>query len=266
MNFPYNTLISNLKNNVYKKIVVLSGAGISVSSGIPDFRTPKVGLYSRVSEYGNLPFPEAIFEINYFESNPKPFYKFCLDFLDVNKDYKPSVAHRFIKFLNDKNNLLMNFTQNIDGLEQKAGLPLEKLVQAHGHLRTCTCMKCKARSDISNFFAKIKNLDICYCEKCKTGMVKPDIVFFGEMLPDDFYEKTNIIKNGDLVFIMGTGLQVFPFAGLIQHIDDKSPIVYLNNDRGGSTFFNPFLFIQGDIDQNLKKIIELCGWNHELKI
>lgn len=265
MNFAYNTLISNLKNQVYKKILVLSGAGISVSSGIPDFRTPKVGLYSRVSEYGDLPFPEAIFEINYYQSNPKPFYKFCLDFLDSTKNYKPSMAHKFIKLLNDKNLLLMNFTQNIDGLELKANLPLNKIVQAHGHLRTCTCIKCKAPSDITSFFEKIKNLDICYCDKCKTGLVKPDIVFYGEMLPNDFYEKTDLMEKGDLIFIMGTGLQVFPFAGLIQKINDNSPVVYLNNERGNSDFYNPFLFIQGDIDQSLGKIVELCGWTHEIK-
>ena len=265
MSFPFNTFISNLKNNIYKKIVLLTGAGISVSSGIPDFRTPKVGLYSRVSEYGNLPFPEAIFEISYFQENPFPFYKFCLDFLSLDKTYKPSMAHRFIKYLNDKNRLLINFTQNIDGLELKAGLPLNKIVQAHGHLRTCACIKCKAPMDIVKFFEKIKKIEICHCEKCKTGMVKPDIVFFGEMLPDDFYGKTPLVGEGDLTIIMGTGLQVFPFAGLISNTDAKSPLVYLNNDRGTSNFYNPFLFIEGDIDKNLEKIVDLCGWKDDFK-
>jgi len=244
---------------------MLTGAGISVSSGIPDFRTPKIGLYSRVSEYGNLPYPEAIFEISYFQENPIPFYKFCLDFLDVDKDYKPSMAHRFIKYLNDKNRLLINFTQNIDGLEIKAGLPLNKLVQAHGHLRTCHCIKCKAPLDITAFFQKIKKLEICYCEKCRSGMVKPDIVFFGEMLPDDFYSKTPMISQGDLLIIMGTGLQVFPFAGLIDNANHKSPVVYLNNIRGTVGFHNPFLFVEGDIDKNLEKIVEACGWQKDFK-
>lgn len=263
MSFPYNTFISNLKNNLYKKIVFLTGAGISVSSGIPDFRTPKIGLYSRVSEYGRLPYPEAIFEINYFQNNPIPFYKFCLEFLGLSKDYKPSMAHLFIKYLNDKNQLLINFTQNIDGLELKAGLPLSKLMQAHGHLRTCKCIKCKEPMEIKKFFEKIKHLETCYCEKCKTGMIKPDIVFFGEMLPDDFYTKSAIVKEGDLTVIMGTGLQVFPFAGLIRDINERSPVVYFNNIRGETDFYNPFLFIEGDIDQNLKKIVKLCGWEKD---
>lgn len=265
MSFPYNTFIANLKSNLYKKIVFLTGAGISVSSGIPDFRTPKIGLYARVGEYGNLPFPEAIFEINYFQENPTPFYKFCLDFLDPKKNYKPSMAHKFIKYMSEKNRLLINFTQNIDGLELAAGLPLDKLVQAHGHLRTCKCIKCRAPMDISRFFEKIKNLEVCYCEKCKYGMVKPDIVFFGEMLPDDFYAKTSLVGKGDLIVIMGTGLQVFPFAGLISNTDEASPLVYFNRERGTTHFNNPFLFIEGDIDQNLEKVVELCGWQNDFK-
>ena len=118
MNFNFfSALITGLKSNKFHKIVVLTGAGISVSAGIPDFRSPTHGIYSFVSKYGNLTYPEAIFDINYFSKNPIPFYKFCLDLFK--KEYEPTISHYFIVKLDQLNLLLMNFTQNIDGLELK---------------------------------------------------------------------------------------------------------------------------------------------------
>jgi NAD-dependent SIR2 family protein deacetylase len=74
--FTYEKLVFGLKNNRYKRIVVLTGAGISVSAGIPDFRSPKTGIYANLKSY-NLPYPEAIFDLDYFLRKPEPFYKFC---------------------------------------------------------------------------------------------------------------------------------------------------------------------------------------------
>lgn len=87
--------------------MVMSGAGISVSSGIPDFRTPKVGLYDNLKEY-DLPRPEALFDINFFINNPHPFYKFSKN-EDWSK-YDPTPTHFFIKLLDDKGILLNNMT------------------------------------------------------------------------------------------------------------------------------------------------------------
>ena len=114
-----------------ENVIVLAGAGISVSAGIPDFRSPGSGLYSKLQQYG-LPHPEAIFEMGFFRNNPEPFYTLAQELFPGDR-YQPTTAHYFIKLLHEKGILLRCFTQNIDSLETQAGLPREKLVAAHGN-------------------------------------------------------------------------------------------------------------------------------------
>lgn len=112
-----------------KRIVVMTGAGISTSAGIPDFRSPDTGLYANLARL-NLPYPEAVFDISFFRENPKPFYVLAKE-LYPGKFY-PTVAHAFIALLEEKLMLEMLFTQNIDCLERRAGVPDNKIVEAHG--------------------------------------------------------------------------------------------------------------------------------------
>jgi NAD-dependent SIR2 family protein deacetylase len=128
--------------------VLLTGAGISVNAGIPDFRTPGTGLYSKLAEY-DLPTPESVFEINYFKSNPKPFYKLAQQ-LGPQKDirYVPTFTHYFIKLLEEQGLLFLNLTQNIDGLEIDAGVDPELVMMAHGNFLSAHCSKCKISTDI----------------------------------------------------------------------------------------------------------------------
>lgn len=113
---------------------------MSVAAGIPDFRTPGTGLYDQLSKF-NLPTPESIFNLNYFLENPLPFIKLAKEWSA--SDFNPTLGHKFINKINDENMLLYCITQNIDGLEIKAGVPEDKLLQAHGHSRTAHCTKCK---------------------------------------------------------------------------------------------------------------------------
>jgi NAD-dependent SIR2 family protein deacetylase len=113
-------IVDKMKAKEYKRIVVLTGAGLSVAAGIPDFRSPGTGLYSKLEKY-KLPYPEAIFEINYYKKNPEAFLTLSKELLTEN--YEPTLGHAFIKKLNDEGMLYMNMTQNIDDLELKAGLP-----------------------------------------------------------------------------------------------------------------------------------------------
>ncbi|XP_048402118.1 NAD-dependent protein deacetylase sirtuin-3-like isoform X4 [Stegostoma tigrinum] len=128
-----------IRNRECHRIVVMSGAGISTPSGIPDFRSPGSGLYDNLQEY-DIPYPEAIFEINYFSHNPKPFFALAKQLYPGN--CKPNYTHYFVRLLHHKKLLLRMYTQNIDGLERMAGIPMEKLVEAHGTFATATCTVC----------------------------------------------------------------------------------------------------------------------------
>lgn len=112
------------------RVIVMAGAGVSVSAGIPDFRTPGSGLYDNLQEYG-LPFPEAIFDLDFYQQNPRPFQRLCKELWPGN--FRPTPTHYFLKLLDDHGKLLRCFTQNIDSLETSAGLPKDKVVAAHGN-------------------------------------------------------------------------------------------------------------------------------------
>lgn len=182
-----------------KNIIVLTGAGVSVSCGIPDFRSSD-GIYSRLAkDFPNLPDPQAMFDINYFSRDPRPFYKFAREIYPG--QFKPSPCHRFIKMLEQKQKLLRNYTQNIDTLEQVAGI--KNVIECHGSFSTASCTKCKYKCDAESIRADIFAQRIPVCPRCQpnveqsvdasqpvsesglrqlveNGIMKPDIVFFGE--------------------------------------------------------------------------------------
>jgi NAD-dependent deacetylase sirtuin 1 len=121
-----------------KNILIISGAGISVSCGIPDFRS-STGIYASLKQtFPDLPHPTAMFDIDYFRKNPKPFYTFAKEIFPGM--YKPSVSHMFIRFLEEEGNLLRNYTQNIDTLERVAGVT--RHVECHGSFGSATCLQC----------------------------------------------------------------------------------------------------------------------------
>jgi NAD-dependent SIR2 family protein deacetylase len=108
LKFTYKKLVEGFKQNKFKKIVVATGAGISVSAGIPDFRSPKTGLYANLEKY-DLPTPESIFTLSFFNEKPEAFYNLANEFLDTSK-FDPTPTHYFIKFLQDKGLLQFNLT------------------------------------------------------------------------------------------------------------------------------------------------------------
>mmetsp|Transcript_19977 Transcript_19977/g.33455 ORF Transcript_19977/g.33455 Transcript_19977/m.33455 type:complete len:361 (+) Transcript_19977:311-1393(+) len=260
LSFSYEELVVGLKDRKFSRVVFLTGAGISVAAGIPDFRTPGTGLYSKVQELG-LPYPEAIFSLDYFKSTPGPFFKLANVFLTYQAN--PVKSHYFIKRLSDEGQLLMNFTQNIDGLELDAGLPQEKLLQAHGHMRSARCCECRMEVSISEFYAYVSREEIFYCPNCEgQGIVKPDIVFFGESLPNDFVTTMTTVTEADLVFVMGTSLKVYPFAHLLSLVKTGVPIVLVNReDPGQLDNASNVLFLQGDIEERIGALAQDLGWD-----
>jgi len=232
--------ISNIANYIKehncKNIIVLSGAGISTNANIPDFRTPGTGLYSRLSKY-NLPSPQSIFDIVYYRHNPNPFCHIAKD--HYTKDYKPTLTHYFIRLLADRGLLLRNFTQNIDGLEEKAGLPDKYIIHAHGTYKTAHCVGnelgrgCGKEYSQEWFKDKMIKMKKPICPVCR-GFVKPDIVFFGEELPISFwFGLQEDIPKCDLLIVMGTSLQVQPFASVPDQVNLNVPRLLINKTIAG---------------------------------
>ncbi|XP_010076117.1 PREDICTED: NAD-dependent protein deacetylase sirtuin-3, mitochondrial [Pterocles gutturalis] len=242
----------------------MAGAGISTPSGIPDFRSPGSGLYSNLKQY-DIPYPEAIFELMYFFANPKPFFTLAKELYPGN--YRPNYAHYFLRLLHDKGLLLRLYTQNIDGLERVAGIPPDRLVEAHGTFATATCTVCRRKFPGEDFRGDVMADKVPCCPVC-TGVVKPDIVFFGEELPQRFFLHVTDFPMADLLFVIGTSLEVEPFASLAGAVRSSVPRVLINRDLVG-----PFAWRQrhndvaqlGDVVSGVEKLVELLDWREEMQ-
>ncbi|KAI3354522.1 hypothetical protein L3Q82_019033, partial [Scortum barcoo] len=221
-----------IKSGKCKNILCMVGAGISTSAGIPDFRSPGTGLYANLQKY-NLPYPEAIFQIDYFKKHPEPFFALAKELYPG--QFKPTVCHYFMKLLKDKGLLSRCYTQNIDTLERVAGLEGEDLIEAHGTFYTSHCVSfcCRKEYNLDWMKEKIFSDDIPRCDKC-SSLVKPDIVFFGENLPVRFFTSMKMdFPRCDLLIIMGTSLQVQPFASLVSRVSKSCPRLLINMEKAG---------------------------------
>ncbi|XP_055526102.1 NAD-dependent protein deacetylase Sirt2-like [Wyeomyia smithii] len=237
-------VLKHWRNGGFKKIVTMVGAGISTSAGIPDFRSPDTGLYNNLLKY-NLPYPQAIFELEYFYQNPKPFFQLAKELYPGT--FKPTPSHYFVKLLENKGLLVRHYTQNIDTLERIAGISAEKLVEAHGTFFTNHCLQCKAAYTLEFVKDKIFSDEIPTCT-CG-GVIKPDIVFFGEGLPESFHVLPHKdFAECDLLIIMGTSLTVQPFASLVEYVNDDCVRLLINRDKvggGGYGLFRAMMFGEG---------------------
>ncbi|KAF2234228.1 NAD-dependent deacetylase sirtuin-2 [Viridothelium virens] len=242
----------------------MTGAGISMSAGIPDFRSPDTGLYANLARL-NLPYAEAVFDISYFRKNPLPFYTLAHELYPGR--YRPTITHSFISLLNKKGLLHRLFTQNIDCLEREAGVPDDKIVEAHGSFATQRCIECRTPYSEKEMREHVKKMEVPRCTQshCQ-GLVKPDIVFFGEQLPAKFFQEREAPAQADLCFVMGTSLTVQPFASLPSFVDDRVPRVLINLERvGGIGNRSDDVLVLGDCDTGVRKIAEACGWLEELE-
>ena len=258
----FDTLIDGMKLRKYNRIVFLTGAGISVAAGIPDFRTPGSGLYAKVEAMG-LSKPEAIFSIDHFRESPETFYTLAGSLMF--HDAKPVKAHKFIKKVAEEGLLLKCMTQNIDGLELDAGLAPSHLIQAHGHMRSARCCDCSAAVEIATFHAHIHQQKVLRCSVVGcSGFVKPDVTFFGEALPESFGRDVYLVRRADLVIVMGTSLSVHPFANVLSLVSLSTPIVLINMENPGIIRPN-FLFMPGSIEDGVQKICDALNWKLDKK-
>jgi NAD-dependent histone deacetylase SIR2 len=271
-NTPPNTLSSRsldavadfINSGRAKRIVVMTGAGISTSAGIPDFRSPETGLYANLARL-DLPYAEAVFDISYFRENPSPFYVLAKELYPG--QFYPTIAHAFIALLSRKSLLQMLFTQNIDCLERRAGVLPHLIVEAHGSFATQRCIECKTEypDDLMKQAVQAADVPQCVVPQCN-GLVKPDIVFFGEALPEVFHQNRHVPAMADMVMIMGTSLSVQPFASLPHSVADGVPRVLFNMEVVGDLGSRPDdVIILGECDAGVRKLADCLGWRDELE-
>ncbi|CAH8639354.1 unnamed protein product [Schistosoma mattheei] len=261
-----------IQDGQVNKIITMVGAGVSTAAGIPDFRSPSSGIYDNLEDF-NLPTPNAIFSIDYFRNDPRPFFEIARRL--YRPEAKPTLAHCFIRLLHDKGLLLRHYTQNCDSLERLSGLPEEKLVEAHGTFHTGHCIKCKKLHDFDFMLNEILAKRVPKCLECK-HVVKPDVVLFGESMPKKFFKNlSSDLNNCDLLIIMGTSLTVLPFCAMIHRVGNDVPRLYINREyNDGSTEPNYMkwgrsdnkrdIFWSGNADDGVVKISELLGWKDDL--
>jgi NAD-dependent deacetylase len=184
--------------------VALTGAGISVPSGIPDFRSPGTGLWEKVD-------PMEVAHIDVFLHDPARFWTYYRPRFGMLSDKVPNPAHRALAQLEEQGMLDAVITQNIDTLHRKAGS--RKVVEVHGTIDTASCWTCARtypRDDVEGLFDD-GGIARCGCG----GNVKPDVVLFGEMLPEAaMIEAHSLCERADLLLCVGTSLEVYPVAGL----------------------------------------------------
>ncbi|XP_063445298.1 NAD-dependent protein deacetylase sirtuin-1-like [Mytilus trossulus] len=250
-------LLQNCKN-----IMVLTGAGVSVSCGIPDFRS-RDGIYARLAvDFPDLPDPQAMFDINYFSNDPRPFFKFAKEIYPG--QFEPSRSHKFINTIEKHGKLLRNYTQNIDTLEQVAGIT--KVIQCHGSFATATCMSCKHKVSAEIVREDIFNQVIPKCSVCPpdspTSIMKPDIVFFGESLSDEFHKQMTEDKDKcDLLIVIGSSLKVRPVALIPNSLPEDVPQILINREPLKHLNFDVELL--GDCDAIVEELCKHLNWDNK---
>ncbi len=190
-----------------RSTVALTGAGISVPSGIPDFRTPETGLWANVD-------PMEVAHIDVFERDPARFWSYYRPRFQSLGDKRPNRAHRVLAELERRGLLEGVITQNIDRLHRAGGS--ENVVEVHGSIETSSCRRCATSFELERVEELFDERGVAVCSSCG-GAVKPDVVLFGELLPESAVARArDLAERAELMLCIGSSLIVHPVAGLPQ--------------------------------------------------
>jgi len=190
------------------RIVFFGGAGVSTESGIPDFRSED-GVFRAMQAYGYP--PETLLSHDFFLANPEVFYEYYNAFL-ILPDVRPNAAHRALARLEAAGKLTAVVTQNIDGLHQLAGS--QNVLELHGSTQRNFCMTCQRRYALADIAPGGTPVPRCACG----GIIRPDVVLYGEMLDDDVVSAAvRHIRAADMLIVGGTSLVVQPAASLLSY-------------------------------------------------
>ena len=231
-----------------KRAVVLTGAGISTPSGIPDFRSEGTGLWSRDE-------PLEVASLNTFRTNPEKFYAWFRPLANQIFDAKPNQAHLSLAKLEEEGHLHSIATQNIDMLHKKAGS--QNVIEMHGTLATLSCTHCFQQVESSPYLEPfVKKGEMPRCPHCGAAL-KPDVILFGEQLPQKaWFEAQRASRACDLMVVAGSSLEVLPAAGLpMQALDRGAHLVIINNSP---TYLDvrADAVLQGDVVEIIPAIAE----------
>jgi NAD-dependent deacetylase len=240
-----NQVVKLIKKSKYA--IVLTGAGVSTGSGIPDFRTPGRGIWEKVD-------PFKVTSITAFDENPQRFYYFYRPRIEMLSRVSPNPAHKAISQLEEMGYIHCLITQNIDNLHQRAGS--KKVIEVHGTLRKAICRRC---GKIISSELLIQKMDkskekVPYCE-CG-GVFKPKIVLFGEMLPNldnAIYES----KRADLILTVGSSLQVSPANMLPQYCLNRGGKLVIVNFMSTHLDYLAKAVINEDVCDFLPAVVEV---------
>ncbi len=233
--------------------VALTGAGISTAAGIPDFRGPQ-GLYV-TRRYD----PEKVFEIDWFDRDPGFFYDFSRDFVDLMKGNGPTYTHRFLAALEGAGMLAGVITQNIDALHQEAGST--RVLDLHGSYRSATCRTCEDQHEGITYawwdeaMRNSPRSPVVLCGACG-GVVKPDIVFYGEPV-HAFTEARLTVTQCDLLLVLGSSLTVTPASLLPQYTEATTIVV--NRGDVALTPGPSRHFVEAELDAYFRSVAACLG-------
>jgi NAD-dependent deacetylase len=202
--------------------IVLTGAGLSTPSGIPDFRSAGTGLWSRDE-------PLEVASLTTFRTHPERFFEWFRPLAGQMIYAEPNLAHYALARLEKRGRLQAVITQNIDMLHHKAGS--NRVLEMHGTLRTMSCTQCYKKYGYENFLQVfIEDGTIPHCPACG-AILKPDVILFGEQLPQKaVFEAQQEARKCDLVMVIGSSLEVLPVASLpMQAIDHGAHLIIINN-------------------------------------
>ncbi len=235
-----------------KHAVVLTGAGLSTPSGIPDFRSAETGLWSRDE-------PLEVASLNTFRTAPEKFFAWFRPLAKQIFYAQPNSAHRALFELQEMGIVESIVTQNIDALHQKAGS--KNVIEMHGTMRTLTCTQCYYQADAEPYInAFVEKNQIPHCPKCG-AILKPDVILFGEQLPQAaWFNAQRAARQCDLMLVAGSSLEVLPVAGLpMQALDRGAHLVIVNNTP---TYLNvrADAVILEDVAEIIPAITESVKW------
>ena len=205
-----------------KHTVVLTGAGLSTPSGIPDFRSEGTGLWSRDE-------PMEVASLTTFRIAPQKFFQWFRPLASQIFSAQPNPAHYALAELEKTGHIHTVITQNIDALHQKAGSL--SVIEMHGSIRTMTCTQCYHQEQAAPYLSPfVERGEIPACPKCGQVM-KPDVILFGEQLPQNaWFQAQREARQCDLMLVAGSSLEVLPVAGLpMQALDRGAHLIIVNH-------------------------------------